>query len=235
VTSAVQYFADLLQKNESNVAMVRRSIECLRVIGNLGNDEQQQKAADYFNYLLTRKETGELISQMIECYFHLAETVKANLVTRLNQLLQLALAKQTDPEEPSEEAIMLEQYLESDLPVTQYAKEHKVKLLAEKDDLKRATGLARTYIGLDDPGAIGWPKWSSFEIMAEIQRTSDENAVAGLREALATVPQDEDQEYKDYAQGRALKAIVFLGGTLDPEQEQWLDEEDETRRFQLQG
>jgi hypothetical protein len=235
LSQAVKNFTATLRRREQTVPDLLQSIECLRAMGDLGNDEQQAQATEYFDHLLAHPLFEKTVPQFIECYFHLpALASERNLTATLGRSLQAAKHAAGVSTEPSNEAIMLEAYLGSDLPVTEHAKDLKHKTLGEKDNLARATFLARFYLGLDAPGGIDWVKWSCFEIMREVLRTSETNAVAGMRAALAAVMPDESLEYQALARGRALKAILFLKGQLDQQQKNWLAQ-DKTRRFQLQG
>jgi hypothetical protein len=235
LSQVTKNFAAMLQRGEHGIMDVVRSIECLRVMGDLGTDEQQAQAADYFDYLLANPLFEKTVPQFIECYFHLpAGANEKNLAARLQRLLQAARPAGSASAEPSNQAIMLEDYLQGDLPVTQHAKELRHKILGEKDNQKRATLLARLYLGVDAPGGVDWVKWSAFEIMREVLQTSEINAVAGLRTALAAVAPQESREFQERARGRALKAMLFLKGELDQQQKLWM-EEDKTQRFQLEG
>lgn len=234
---ALKNFSALLRRKEQTVLDLVRSVECLRVMGDLGNAEQQTEAAAYFDYLTGHPLFEKVVPQMIECYFHLEAATEQGLASRLENQVQLAksrLAASPASEEAERDAIMLDEQLHGDLPVFKHAKGFKQKLLTEPDPLKRSTGLARTYLGLDAPGGIDWPKWAGFEIMREVFNAHEQNAVAGLRAALNSVA-GESPEFEAQARGRALKAIRFLAGRVDTEEARWLEAGDRTRRFQLQG
>jgi len=232
--ASVKHFAETLQKDENTQVRMLRAIECLRAMGDLGDGQQQQAAAEYFDYLLDHRLFPEVVEQMIECFFHLDRVPgKGKLETQIQKALRDA-SRGTDPEDPPYKVMLLQERLQGDLPVVTRARLRKQQLLGEGDDRNRATGLAKTYVGLDAPGGIDWPKWAAFEIMGEVRRSSDANAAAGLQAALDSVPDDEPRQYQEYARGRALKGILFLGGKVKQEQKQWLVT-DRTRRFQLQG
>jgi len=237
VQPAVKRFAEDLKKDERTVESLVWSIHILRLMGDLGDAAQQKTAAEYFDYLLGHRLFEQAVPEMIECFFHLdAVPDEKKLAAQIAQKLKVAQAAQKDPDGPPKNVIMLTEHLETDLPITVRARAAKRKLLPEKDDHKRAVGLARVYVGLDYPGGIEWSKWAAFEIMAEVRRTNDANAVAGLQAALEAVVDDstQKQEFRDQACGRALKAIEFLGGQVKQEHKQLLAD-DKTRRFQLQG
>ncbi len=235
VGSVVPLFAQLLTKDERTMDGLMRNIECLRLLGDIGDEKQRRQAADWFESLLDHPDFPRIISQMIECYVHLdAEVTTENLATRIRRQIVSVTDRQASPAEPTGELILLREYLEGDLPVAKRAKAKKEALAHETEPLRRATGLARLYLGLDSFGGIDWRKWSAFALMAELRRSGEQNVVAGLKAALAAIPKAEGPDYRANAQARAFKAIQFFRGELGDEQSQWLQKQ-KTSRFQLEG
>ncbi len=232
---AVKNFAELLRGQEQTAMEILQSIECLRVMGDLGNGEQQAQAIAYFERLMAHPLFEKAVPGFVECFFHLRSGFESkSLAARLSRSLEAAKSSGSASDESANQVIMMEEYLAGDLPVTEHAKALRHKLLDEKDNIARATGLARLYVALDAPGGVDWVKWSGFELMREVWLLGTAHVVAGLTKALAAVNPDESSEFRTLARGRALKAIVFLKGALDKQQEKWLGE-DKTRPFQLQG
>jgi hypothetical protein len=229
---SVELFSNLIQNNAQTTHDVLKLIECLRVMGDLGDQAANEEAAVHFDYVLQHREAAPVIDLVIECYFHLDEVGKDDVAKRLEE--RIAALKKRPGNGTADELVRLEAHLEAALPVTLRAKIHKAKLLADEDRAARAIGLARAYIGLDDLSAIDWPKWAAFEVMAEIERSSVDNVVAGLQSALGEIGDAEKQEFKQYARARGARAITFLGGDLTKVQEGWMSF-GQVRRFQLEG
>ena len=228
-------FMELARRREPNLTDYCRSVEVLRLAGDLGNEDEVKRAAEYYDYLVNHRLFEKAVPLMIECYFHV-DSVNENVIAdALKKKLQSIHPGRGEPQNPSDEYIEFEGYANNALPVTTIARKLKQKILGEKDPLTRATMMARTYIGLDDPGGVDWPRWASYAIMAEVQRSSDQTVVEGLRAAMKGLdPKKESEQYLALARSRASRSIAFLGGRLSPEEEEW-QAFGKVRRFQLEG
>ncbi|HWL95381.1 MAG TPA: hypothetical protein VNT79_17815 [Phycisphaerae bacterium] len=232
---SVARFMQLANRRERDANEYYRSIEVLRLAGDIGNAQEEKTAAEYYDYMLNQPRFPKAASQLVICFFHLSSALEKGVADRLRKHLQSIHPGPGEPGGPSDEYTDYETLSESILPVVAHAKKHRERVLTEKDPQRRASLLARAYLGIDDPGGIDWPRWASYELMAELQRSSDKNAVAALRDALSVVdPKTEPAEYVDLARSRATRAIAFFGGQLTEEENEW-QAFGEVRRHQLEG
>lgn len=235
VRSAVPRFAALLVRKEQTAGDLMKAIECLRVLGDLGDESQQQLANEYFDLLLVHPRFVEVIPQMLECYVHLnSASGEVKLAAAIRRRLAAIANQRAEGTEPSDESVRLQEYLEGDLPVATQARSRKEALLGEKDPARRAAALARFYLGIDAYGVIEWPKFAAFKLQQELQQNGAENVIKGFQQALETIPEKETADFKEQARARAFKAILYFGGDLSAPQKQWLENQ-RTGRFQLQN
>jgi hypothetical protein len=234
LAETLERFTGFLTGQERESHETLRSIEVLRVMGDLGDDAMRDKAAKYFDGLLRGRHLGELMPELIECYFHLPGVDEQVVADVLKKRLGGLKREQPGSPRPNPDYVATEDHLENTLPITTEAKQHKDKVLTEPDAEARAELLARLYTGLEDPAGVEWPEWAAYQLMAELKRGSPKTAIAGLKHVLDEKPPTTDQQYLDYMRARATRAIVFFGGALPESQQDW-PATDRVRRFQLQG
>jgi hypothetical protein len=234
VRPAVARFLQLPDRRERKPEELWRSIECLCAAGDLGDDAQRAQAAKYYDFILKHSAAEQMAHEVIRAYFHLDEQVTDQPVAEwLDGLLAKRRGKGAEDEQ-SDEYYAVRSHRDNTLPTMKDARTLRLKIEKEKDDLARASAIARTYIGLDDPGGVDWPKWAGFELMAEVERSGDRNVVAGLRAALKAIPEGEQKQFVEYARARAARAIAFLGGKLMDAERTWLAPAT-VRKFQLEA
>lgn len=231
---AVAKFLEIPDRRERKPEELWRSIECLCVAGDLGDDAQRAEAAKYYDFVMHHSAADDLIPEVIRVYFHLDERVAEKPVEAWLEGLRDKRKRKGGEDEQSDEYYAVQSHLDNTLPAMKDAKALRLKLAKEADDLARATGLARTYMGLDDPGGIEWPKWAGFALMGEVERSGDANVVAGLREALKAIDAGEDEKFIEYARARATRAIAFCGARLTEQETAWLAPLT-VRKFQLEA
>jgi hypothetical protein len=232
-TDAAKLFLALLTRKEKTAADLLVSISALRAVGNLGDDEQQKAAAEYYAYLLAHAQFDAVSSQMIELLFHLSLVPAKSATDALTARLARVTAAEKNKAEPSPTLAIAERQLHS-LTAVLAARIAKDKILAIKDPAAQAKPVARLYLGFDNVGQADWFKWSALQLMTIVRVSGPDPAVAGLQAALTAAATTDPKEFRDAAASRGLKAVKFLGGTLTPEQDEAL-EHDNSRRFQLQG
>lgn len=235
LSDASRKFLTPLERRERSLMDCLRAVECVRVLGDAGDNSQQQFAGEYFDYLARHALFPEFGAALVASYFSLDPRKKPDaLEQRLDQEIRRLLPEQEDPEWPKGPCREFVEWRENDLPLVAVAKARKDALLTEADDLRRATGWARLYLGLEDPGGVRWAEVAGYALLAEVVRSSRENAIAGLHAALAALKPGESREYLAFARQRGARAIAYLGGTLTAEQAEWLGEMP-TRRHLLAG
>ncbi|MEN6426756.1 MAG: hypothetical protein ABFE13_15460 [Phycisphaerales bacterium] len=236
VTEVAGLFVKLLDHQEKSADDLCRSIECLVALGELGDEELQKQATGYLDHIAAHQLLEKVLQPAVQCLFYLPQkATPQKLLDRIRQFTQQARASAGSPAEGEENASRWEEYSEAEIPLVLHAREHRLKLLAEKDPAERSVALARLYLGLDAPGNFpDWHKWAALRLMRETFQDKPEPRVTGIRSALAAIPDSEPQEYKDHARGRGVKAILFFKGSLDAQEQRWYDA-DRTPRFQLQG
>jgi hypothetical protein len=238
-TASVPLFQALLTGNERSDDDLRRSIEALRAIGNLGDADAQKAAADYYLKLLAHPRFDTIALPMIELLFHLSPVPPQPPADALQARIARLLAHEQDKDDPSPFLLAARRNLASDLPATLAARAAKDKLPPLAEPAARAKPLARFYLGLDNVGQANWVKWSASELMAIVLATgappgNTTPVNAALHAALAAIPPKDPEEFRTLATGRGVKALNFFAAKLTPEEQTALDH-DNTRRFQLQG
>jgi hypothetical protein len=231
--AAVAKFLEIPDRRERKPEELWRSIECVCVSGDLGDDAQRPEAAKYYDFILHHSLAEDLIPEVIRAYFHLDEKLTDKPVEEWLEGLRDKRKTKGGEDEQSDEYYVVQSHLDNTLPAMKDAKALRLKIAKEKDELLRAKALARTYIGLDDPGGIDWPKWAGFALLGEVERSDDANVVAGLRAALKEIGGGEDQRFVEFARARATRAIAFFGGKLTKEESAWPAPE-KVRKFQLE-
>lgn len=233
-TEVLPNFEKLLNKSARSPEDLLKTVECIRLLGDLGSDAQRESAVPFFEYALDHESAGQVMNHVLQCVFHLSDLLRREDVdARLQKRIQSAergprrRTRDTDPAELQAQRTLA-------LPILFNAGAERVRILQEADDLRRATELARTYLGVTDVGGIDWPTWAAFAIMGEVQRSSDANVVAGLQAALEEIPEGEDERFVRQARARSARAIGFFGGSLTRQQMDWLAF-GTVRRFQLEG
>ncbi len=233
-TDAVSLFEKLLNKSAATQEDLLKLVECIRLIGDLGSDDQRENAVGYFEYVLDHEVALAVMDHVLPCLFHLSgQPGRKNVDAHLQKQIGKTEARQRKGPGSADPAELQAQRSLA-LPILFDAAVERVRILEEPEDLARATALARAYVGLTNPGGVDWPAWAAFAIMAEIQQSSDENAVAGLEAALSALSDKEDEEYKRLARARATRAIAFFGGRLADDRRGWLAFDDAGRQ-QLEG
>jgi hypothetical protein len=224
-----------LERRERTPVECLRSIACVRVLGDAGDNSQQQFAGEYFDYLAGHAAFPDFAGSLVESYFSLGPLKTPDkLEARLDAEIQRLLPQQQDREFPQGQCGAYVQQRENALPLIATAKAHKDKLLIEPDNLKRATGWARLYLGLDDPGGVPWGEAAGYALLAEAQRSDRETVIAGLRAALGALKPSEREDYLQFARQRGARAVAYLGGALTADELEWLGEMP-VRRHLLSG
>ncbi|MCP4246832.1 MAG: hypothetical protein GY778_07260 [bacterium] len=233
-TDAVASFEKLLNRNARTQEDLLKLVECIRLIGDLGDDDQRENAVPYFEYVLDHEAAAQVMDHVLPCLFHLSgQPGRKDVDARLQKQIGNAERRQRQGPGKAEPAELQAQRTLA-LPILFDAAAKRGRILQEPHDLARATALASAYLGLNNPGGVDWPTWAAFAIMGEIQRTSDENVVAGLEAALTELSDKEDEQYKRLARARATRAIAFFGGRLADDRRGWLAFDDVGRQ-QLEG
>jgi len=214
-------FEALLRGRETQRKDVLRSTACLELKSELGSEAQQAEVAKYYDYLLSHRLFPEVIAPLIDAFFLMPEPVTEEAIARRleHHIRQL----QRDPEaEDGEAPRQAEEHLGSTLPIVAEARKARQRIVSQSDPQRRATGLARAYIGLEDDDAADWGSWSAYRLMGELEQQGPETVLHGLNQAAGQIEDNEDPAFADYARGRAARAIVFFGGRLTDEQQGWL-------------
>ena len=243
-TDAVPLFLAFLTRKEKTAENVLISISALRAIGNLGADDQQKDAADYYAYLLAHPMFEQTAPMMLELVFHLSAVPAKTVTDAFDTRLTRFAAADKNAKTPSPAYAAAIRQAKAVLPATLAARALKDKILAIKDPASQAKPVARLYLGLDSTGVADWPKWSAFQLMNIVLLAGPlapppapapaAPVNAALNAALAAIPPTDPSEYRSSAAGRGLKALAFFNADLTPQQQEAL-RHDQTRRFQLQA
>lgn len=225
---ALALYQPLLKRGERKPGDAWLALHTLWLLADLGDQAQLKLANEYYIYLVKHATTADLTDDLIVSQFHLGEKDAETAITqRLDQRLREIEARDGKQDPPGEEYNGVERQRYSALPLAIAARRRRRGILDDKDAVRRSTALARLYLGLDDYGAVRWPRWAAFESMAELQRSSPTDLVTGLRAALAAISEkDHPADFVKTARARGARAVAFFSGGMTEAEQGWAVQED---------
>ncbi len=164
----VERLLKLLDRHEREDDQVERSITALALLGELGNDAQQQQAAEYYKTFVTRPVAEPRYARLVDLFFHLPEKADPKWIGDVLDAKRKALEPDIATNADAEVAYhTVKDLKETRLALILEAKKRKHALLGTKDPTRRRQDLARCYLGLEEFPHVRVPQWAAAGLQHE--------------------------------------------------------------------
>ncbi len=158
----------LLDRREREDDPIERSITAMGLLGDLGDDAQQQQAADYYKNFVTRPVAEPRYARLVDLFFHLPEKADSKWIGDVLEAKRKALEPDIATNTDAEVAYhTLKELKETRLSLILDARKRKHELLGIKDAKRRREELARCYVGLDVFAHVRMPQWAAIGLQHE--------------------------------------------------------------------
>ena len=229
----VDHFGSFLGAQVRDVSDALRTMACIRLLGNLGEKDQQNQAFEAFERLVQHRMLDQFAEPLIQTYFHLGlDTSEKKLADRLEQMYRDHVKTLENRKRPDTRANQLDDLVHYKLVYAAAAKKKKDLLWGGGRDEVRAYALARVYLGMVDYSRFG-REWASYALVAEAERSSPANVVKGVRTAASELdaqkPDADRQTVKEHledARSRVCDAIAYFEGELTDKEKVLFESED---------
>ena len=224
----------LLNKQERQVPQFERSLEAVKLLGDLGDEGQQKQAADYYGYLATHYLAPNYYPRLVDLFFHLPEDADQQMIERPLKNRMTALQPKIASDQDAEvEYYELEDLMNDRLPTVLKAKTHKHELLKNKDAKKRRRDVGRCYLRFDRNAYVDLRAWAAMALQADCKATEPAQLAEAFQNGFELImvsatrkgvlaPGDE-KDLKKYVTSCA-RAVDFYHGQLKPEQTEYAEQ-----------
>jgi len=164
----VERLPRLLDRREREDDEVERSITALALLGDLGNDAQQQQAAEYYKAFVARPVAEPRFARLVDLFFHLPEKADPKWIGDVLDAKRKALEPDIATNVDAEVAYhTLKDLKEGRLTLILDAKKRRHELLGVKDAKRRRQDLARCYLGLEVFPHVRMQQWAALGLQHE--------------------------------------------------------------------
>jgi len=164
----VERLPKLLDRREREDDQVERSITALALLGDLGNDAQQQQAAEYYKAFVARPVAEPRFARLVDLFFHLPEKADPKWIGDVLDAKRKALEPDIKTNTDAEVAYhAVKDLKESRLALIVDAKKRKHELLGTKDPKRLRQDLARCYLGLEVFPHVRMHQWAALVLQHE--------------------------------------------------------------------
>lgn len=145
-----------------------RSLTCVGLLGDLGDDALQQRAAEYYKFLVSRKTAEAYFERLVDLFFHLPEKADPKWIADVLD----ARCKALEPDIKTDVDARVAYHAAKDLKESRLArileaKKRRHELLAVKDPGRRRQDLARCYLGLEVYAYVRIHQWAAMILQHE--------------------------------------------------------------------
>jgi len=208
-----------LSVKETDLDSVLRSAYVLQAAVEFGADEVPQKACEYFDhYLVNHKDTVNAIPQLLDTVIVLAPLGSIN---KLAERIKSEVKKAEEAVKDEDSMVYYDKlaaFERNDLPRAEAIIKRKLEILSQKDDALIAH-LVAVYLGLADISDNYTEVWAGRLLRKEVLENRGQPVLEDFSKMInnilaggVTGPQ------VDFVVERAAQAIMYLGGTLSPQQ-----------------
>jgi hypothetical protein len=232
-------FRQFLDKKEAGVEDNQRSIVITRIIALVGNADDIEFAKQYSKHLIQKCETVAEFEDLILLQNVLGPGADGKPLEQRIQARTAALEKQKDANyQASLQYLKFVEVIGSKLSKVEKAQQIKANILKISDRKQRLEEEIKMYLLIE----YGYPEylqtWATRRIRREtwaaqpaeqIKRTDNQtlrdDVVKSLQSYLEKLPKvpDLESDEKEFAKIRLLRAIIFFGGKIKPDEKSFLD------------
>ena len=218
--SVLDHFEKMLTSSEKDSRDFARSVQCLKILSDVGTAAHNRKADGYFQYLVKHALAPESYDLLVEAVEVMDTDADAKLLSDRMEASQKALAPKTSSDrEADDEYQRIEQWLKSDLPraVGDAKLRHQILTLPAAEE--RIGQLSRTYLGWGENDTIELTWWSARSLRHEAKAGRPDLVMTMLRKTADEIEaSDLPKEEKEPYLVRAARAVKFLDGALTPKE-----------------
>ena len=223
-----------LDRRERQADEFVRSMTAVALLGDLGNDAQQQQAAEYYKFLVTRSQAETQYTQLVDLFFHLPEKADPKWISDPLEEKRKALAPDIASNQDAEVKYHeLGELKDNRLPRILEARKLKFEILALKDAIRRRRELARAYLRLESFPHVDLNEWAVMLLQRECNAGDPPDLVEpfahllGLLMSPASVTDSSgqrlDPEDEKPCVTSCARALEFYLGKLDAKQAEYVD------------
>lgn len=223
--SVLDHFEKMLTSSEKDSRDFARSVQCLKILADVGAEAQNRKADGYFQYLVKHSLAPENYDHLVEAVEVMDTDADTKLLSDRMEASQKALAPKTASDrEADDEFQRIDQWLKSDLPraMGDARLRHQIETLPAAEE--RINQLSRIYLGWGENDTIELTWWSARLLRREAKTSRTDLVIAMLRKTADEIEaSDLPKEEKEPYLVRAARAVKFLEGTLTPKERRMLE------------
>jgi hypothetical protein len=216
-----------LDRKESKPEPFDRSVCCVWTMAEIGREDRQKQAADYYGYLLHHRLARGDFRNLIGCYAALLPDQQPESPEQpIAKLMEQLEPKAKTDYEADVELDELDSLRYNELPQVARAAQHKQRLAKIDDPLRRDSELVRFYLGLDTDNSPYIDRW----VVRFLRRDGKADAKTVVKSFRDVMPgryfKPRDASDERYLRVRALRAIDYFEGTLTADETKLLKEND---------
>lgn len=243
VEESSEQFLSLFQKRETSPKDVARTAHALRALAWIGNDQQWSQAQRYYHGLLGWIRTqGNLKSMEMACNAFgpkegtekLAKWVQEHIDKLQEQLDAVKAQDESDPRARSlkKEVDALKRFHSNRIRRIKEANETRTKIEETTDAGRRAAKLAELYVDTTVTSTDELSFWAAMTLVRWGRQGphARKNIVKAFQDLAAKYDRKEPlSRQAEFALHRAtcLRAVLFFGGELTPEEDEWLEKHED--------
>ena len=225
LASVLDHFEKMLTSREKDSADFARSVQCVKILSDVGNKSQNQEANSYFQFLVKHTlapENYDFLVEALEVLDAIADArVLADRMVASQKLIQPRIA--TD-READDEYQRLDQWLNNDIARALGEAELRQRISSIPGAAERIAELSRIYLGWGQNDTIELTWWSARLLRREAKANQADLVIMMLRKIADEIEaSDLANEEKEPYLVRSARAVKFLGATLTPKEQHLLE------------
>lgn len=216
LTKVVSHFDKMLDRKEKDEREFNQSVECVMILAQVGNAEEQKKARDYYDYLVKSplaKERFEELTNAVDAFG--PELNTQTLSSTMTAEFQKLQAKAKTDREADDAAQNIDGLIHNELPRAIADRDLRSRVLALTNAEERIDQLCRVYLGWSDSETEELMWWAARQLRRESREGRSDMILKSLKNIAKEIEATDLEDEEKFAYRlRSARAVRFFGGTL---------------------
>lgn len=229
LTSVLDHFEEMLKRNEKDAQTFQQSVQAVRTLAEKGDSKTQNKALDYYKYLVKTSLAETEFKELTEAIASFDGNFSANtLLEEINKTYTDLKERGKSDSFVDGQAEELFTLMKSRLPQLLSHLKIREEIVKTANPEQKIYNLSQLYLGQADVASTELERWAARILRSEARKGQTEVIIKDMRRISAEIEKvGFEKEQKLAFQVRSARAIRFFGGKLTDEEQKLIEQADD--------